>query len=241
MAKSMCPPVAQVAPIKVELVAKSKNLLGADGHGLPPAFLLDAAGGTCGALAAKDACDKEDACTWCDAGAVPSSCKSLEDAKGLPPSIFYCDKLQAAKPAGKKVELKQVETATGEAPLLGRDGHGLPPVYSSIASSRLIGQEGYSWSKEGTLLASSRRRLDAMRDSLDDLHASFAPMRPYLPSVLSDPKSCYLAVLNAEKAVKFFFALWVLLEVCLFASAVATAKYALRLTKKARTFGANAM
>lgn len=233
MAQSVCPPVA---------------FLGADGHGLPPAFLLHAADDKCGALTAKgkDPCDKDDGCTWCDAGAVPPSCKSLEDAKALPPSVFYCDKLQAKpEPATKVAKLhpadKTDEAPATSAPLLGRDGHGLPPVYSSIASPRLIGQEGYARSKEDTVLASSRRRLDALRGSLDNLHAHLAPLHPYLPEVLTDPKSCYPAVLKAEKAVKLFFAVWVILEVCLFASAVATAKYALRLTKKARKFGANAM
>ncbi|KAJ1459030.1 hypothetical protein M885DRAFT_613933 [Pelagophyceae sp. CCMP2097] len=39
------------------------------------------------------ACDADDTCTWCASAAVPAGCKAMEDAKGLPKSIFKCDKL----------------------------------------------------------------------------------------------------------------------------------------------------
>ena len=40
-------------------------------------------------------CDADAKCSWCDAGAVPPQCHTIDDAKKLPPTIFYCDKLNA--------------------------------------------------------------------------------------------------------------------------------------------------
>ena len=40
-------------------------------------------------------CDADASCSWCKSAAVASSCKSLEDAKNLPKSIFACDKISA--------------------------------------------------------------------------------------------------------------------------------------------------
>ena len=40
-----------------------------------------------------DSCDADSACTWCKSAAVASSCKDINDAKALPPSIFSCDKI----------------------------------------------------------------------------------------------------------------------------------------------------
>ena len=40
-------------------------------------------------------CDGDSKCSWCDAGAVPPACHTIEDAKKLPPAVFYCDKLNA--------------------------------------------------------------------------------------------------------------------------------------------------
>jgi len=45
----------------------------------------------------KNSCDANTACSWCLCAAVPSACHTIEDAAGLPSSIFQCDKLNAAK------------------------------------------------------------------------------------------------------------------------------------------------
>lgn len=41
----------------------------------------------------KASCDKDDACSWCTAGAVPPACRTLDEAKQLPPAVFQCDKI----------------------------------------------------------------------------------------------------------------------------------------------------
>ena len=44
-----------------------------------------------------DACYSEDGCSWCTAGAVPSSCHSSENAARLPPAVFQCsEKVESA-------------------------------------------------------------------------------------------------------------------------------------------------
>jgi len=40
--------------------------------------------------ATQDDCEKDTACTWCKAAAVPSSCFTKENAKRLPPAVFVC-------------------------------------------------------------------------------------------------------------------------------------------------------
>jgi hypothetical protein len=50
--------------------------------------------GQCSEFANADSCDDAQDCTWCRSAAVKSSCKTVEDAKTLPSSIFSCDKLQ---------------------------------------------------------------------------------------------------------------------------------------------------
>jgi len=45
-----------------------------------------------------NSCDADAACSWCVSHAVKSSCKSLEDAKNLPASIFACDKIHDEEP-----------------------------------------------------------------------------------------------------------------------------------------------
>lgn len=45
----------------------------------------------CHTLTDKASCDKA-SCSWCVAGAVPPSCKTVDEAKQLPPSIFDCDR-----------------------------------------------------------------------------------------------------------------------------------------------------
>jgi len=52
------------------------------------------ANGQCDSFADADSCDAVSDCTWCKSAAVKSSCKSIDDAKSLPASIFSCDKLQ---------------------------------------------------------------------------------------------------------------------------------------------------
>eukprot|EP00924_Labyrinthula_sp_SR-Ha-C_P004020 augustus_masked-scaffold_3-processed-gene-11.41-mRNA-1 protein AED:0.34 eAED:0.35 QI:0/-1/0/1/-1/1/1/0/538 len=47
----------------------------------------------CGSFSSKEACNKENACTWCQAGAVPSKCYPTEQAKKLPHGVFKCDKV----------------------------------------------------------------------------------------------------------------------------------------------------
>lgn len=41
----------------------------------------------------KDSCNLDDGCAWCVAAAVPSACRTLEQAHGLPPAVFTCDKV----------------------------------------------------------------------------------------------------------------------------------------------------
>lgn len=53
---------------------------------------LDDAAPNCDAIADHKTCD-DSGCSWCLAGAVPPSCKTIDEAKQLPPSIFQCDKL----------------------------------------------------------------------------------------------------------------------------------------------------
>jgi len=48
----------------------------------------------CDTITAQNSCDAVDGCTWCKSAAVKSSCKTIDEAKALPPSIFACDKLQ---------------------------------------------------------------------------------------------------------------------------------------------------
>eukprot|EP00954_Amorphochlora_amoebiformis_P028777 1392208-Amorphochlora_amoeboformis.AAC.1 len=38
-----------------------------------------------------DSCDEDTACTWCEAGAVPSACFEKRNAKKLPSGVFKCD------------------------------------------------------------------------------------------------------------------------------------------------------
>lgn len=52
--------------------------------------LVEATG--CDDIKDKKDCDNAK-CSWCLAGAVPPSCKTIDEAKALPPSIFQCDKI----------------------------------------------------------------------------------------------------------------------------------------------------
>merc|ERR1712196_615585 len=40
-------------------------------------------------------CSGDAQCVWCASAAVPSSCYTKEDAKGLPPGVFECGKEEA--------------------------------------------------------------------------------------------------------------------------------------------------
>merc|ERR1711871_1148978 len=66
-------------------------------------------GASCESITSQDSCDKNSACTWCKAAAVPSKCYSKEDAKKLPPGVFACDSSLAlmapAPPAPKPTPL----------------------------------------------------------------------------------------------------------------------------------------
>ena len=61
----------------------------ADAHHCLPTEIAGTA--ACESISTQDKCDAQDACSWCAAAAVPSSCKKKEDAKKLPPSVFQCD------------------------------------------------------------------------------------------------------------------------------------------------------
>jgi hypothetical protein len=47
---------------------------------------------TCQALSQDNSCDANDSCTWCEAGAVPSSCYPVTMAGQLPAGVFQCSK-----------------------------------------------------------------------------------------------------------------------------------------------------
>jgi len=52
----------------------------------------------CHSQSAQNSCDALDGCSWCASAAVASSCKTIDEAKALPASIFACDKLEDVKP-----------------------------------------------------------------------------------------------------------------------------------------------
>ena len=52
----------------------------------------------CDSITTKSACDQS-GCSWCLAGAVPPSCKTIDEAKSLPPAVFQCDHLDPAQNA----------------------------------------------------------------------------------------------------------------------------------------------
>ena len=48
----------------------------------------------CNAKTSEDSCNAlSDTCSWCKAGAVADACHSIENAKSLPPAVFYCSNL----------------------------------------------------------------------------------------------------------------------------------------------------
>jgi len=47
---------------------------------------------TCPSYSTQSDCNADDACTWCQSGAVPSSCYAIETAQHLPSPVFICDK-----------------------------------------------------------------------------------------------------------------------------------------------------
>ena len=66
---------------------KKQHLLGED-----PATYTPVAAKGCDSISTKDACDKA-SCSWCASAAVPSSCKTIDEAKQLPSAVFQCDHL----------------------------------------------------------------------------------------------------------------------------------------------------
>jgi len=50
---------------------------------------------TCGALSSSGDCNADESCTWCVAGAVPSSCYPTSMASRLPEGVFQCSKSSA--------------------------------------------------------------------------------------------------------------------------------------------------
>lgn len=60
-------------------------MLGQDGHGQAPKT-------DCDSIADKKDCDAAK-CSWCVAGAVPPSCKTIDEAKQLPAGVFNCDNI----------------------------------------------------------------------------------------------------------------------------------------------------
>lgn len=48
---------------------------------------------TCFAHKDESSCNADGPCSWCDAAAVKPACHSIENARGLPPAVFSCSKL----------------------------------------------------------------------------------------------------------------------------------------------------
>ena len=69
---------------------KKPHLLGEDSATWGPTAVTAA----CDSIKTKDACDKA-SCSWCLSGAVPPSCKTVDEAKNLPSAVFQCDNLGA--------------------------------------------------------------------------------------------------------------------------------------------------
>lgn len=44
-------------------------------------------------------CKEDKRCSWCEAGAVPPACHSVENARGLPPAVFECTNIGQEEPA----------------------------------------------------------------------------------------------------------------------------------------------
>lgn len=71
------------------------------GIGCPGAAKTD-----CDSIKDQKDCDSA-GCSWCKAGAVPDSCKTIEEAKQLPPAVFQCDKV--SKVSSTKTESGQAD------------------------------------------------------------------------------------------------------------------------------------
>ena len=63
-------------------------------------------GGDCHNATSKSSCDRVAACTWCVSAAVPSSCKTVAEAKSLPPAVFVCDKTKAPEERDQFLNLR---------------------------------------------------------------------------------------------------------------------------------------
>ncbi|KAL1524464.1 hypothetical protein AB1Y20_019358 [Prymnesium parvum] len=64
------------------------------GLGCPPASATKLAAVNCDAISDQEKCDAS-GCSWCKAGAVPDSCKTIEEAKQLPSAVFQCDNIES--------------------------------------------------------------------------------------------------------------------------------------------------
>ena len=70
------PRAVKKACAKSERLASSAAVIGTD----------------CDSIGDKSTCDSS-GCSWCTAGAVPDSCKTMDEARQLPPAVFDCDNL----------------------------------------------------------------------------------------------------------------------------------------------------
>jgi hypothetical protein len=51
-------------------------------------------GAGCDSISDQSSCDAA-GCSWCKSGAVPDSCKTIDEARALPAAVFDCDHLSA--------------------------------------------------------------------------------------------------------------------------------------------------
>jgi hypothetical protein len=58
---------------------------------------LSLAGADCDSIADQSSCDAG-GCSWCKSGAVPDSCKTVDEARALPAAVFDCDHTARTRP-----------------------------------------------------------------------------------------------------------------------------------------------
>lgn len=73
--------------LEIGLCAEAAHCISSDLHSRFPAHDVEAP--DCDSIASEDKCHAQ-GCSWCKSAAVPSSCKTKEEAKGLPPAVFDC-------------------------------------------------------------------------------------------------------------------------------------------------------
>ena len=54
---------------------------------------MEAPNAGCDDVTTEKGCEAAEGCAWCEAGAVPPSCKTLDEARALPKSVFDCDNI----------------------------------------------------------------------------------------------------------------------------------------------------